>query len=127
MGPSQEQTVEWDTPFSIPKLSPDRSNWITFKTHFLYAMGSCDIEGHFDRSEKPPSQLTLSSPDERNWTVKDREQNKAYLAVVRKWQRNEKIVHAQLAQVVSDSLQCQKHNSDTSKSENCFHYYNLKL
>ena len=72
-------------PLLHPKLSPDGSNWITFKTHFLYAMGGRVIEGHFDRSEKPPTMLTLSSPDERNWTAKDGEQNEAYLAVMRKW------------------------------------------
>ena len=67
-------------------------------------MGSHDIEGHFDESETPPTQPTLSSPDEMRWTAADKELNSAYLIVARKWQCNEKIVHAQLAQVMSDSL-----------------------
>src|SRR5882724_5193596 len=102
MGPSQEDTSE--PPFSIPKLSLDGSNWVTFKTHFLFAMGSCNIKGHFHGSETPPTHPTLRSPDEMRWTAADKELNSAYLVVVRKWQRDEKITCAQLAQVISDSL-----------------------
>src|SRR5882724_7270023 len=79
MGPSQEHTTEHNTPFSIPKLSLDGSNWVTFKTCFLFTMGGHNIEGHFDG-------------------------NDAYLVAVRKWQHNKKIACAQLAQVMSDSL-----------------------
>src|SRR5882724_4242701 len=104
MGPGQDQTIEWDTPFSILQLSQDRSNWITFKTCFLYAMGGCDIEGHFNGSEKTPTQPTFSSLDEKRWTMMDKELNEAYLAETRRWQCNKKVVHAQLAQVMSDSL-----------------------
>src|SRR5882724_11063723 len=82
----------------------DGSNWVTFKTRFLYAMGSLDVEGHFDGSEKTPTQPTLSSPDEKRWTTADKELNETYLAATRRWQCNEKVAHAQLAQVVSDSL-----------------------
>jgi len=38
------------------------------------------------------------------WTTADKELNSAYLVAMRKWQRDEKIACAQLAQVVSDSL-----------------------
>jgi len=104
MGPGLDQTVERDTPFSIPRLSQDRSNWVTFKTHFLYAMGGCDVEGHSDGSEKTPTQPTLSSPDEKRWTMVDKYLNETYLTAMRKWQCNEKVARAQLAQVISDSL-----------------------
>ena len=104
MGPGQEYTIECDTPFSILKLSSDGSNWVTFKTCFLFAMGGHDIEGHFNRSETFPPQPTLSSPDKKRWTVADKEQNDTYIVVVRKWQHNEKITCAQLAQVMSDLL-----------------------
>src|SRR5882724_1786749 len=104
MGPSQEQSTERDTPLSIPKLSLDGSNWVTFKTCFLYAMGGRDVEEHFDGSDNAPHQLTLSTPDESKWTMADRERNKDYLRSERKWQHNEKVTHTQLAQVVSDSL-----------------------
>jgi len=67
-------------------------------------MGGHDMEGHFDGSEKTPTQPTLSSPDEKRWTTADKELNETYLTVTRKWQCNEKVVHAQLEQVVSDSL-----------------------
>jgi len=66
MGPSQEHITEQDTPFSIPKLSSDGSKWVTFKTHFLYAMGGKDIEAHFDGNDKAPPQPTLSTSDESN-------------------------------------------------------------
>ena len=82
----------------------DGSNWVTFKTRFLYAMGGRDVEGHFDGSEKTPTQPTLSSPDEKRWTTVDKELNETYLTATRKWQCNEKVACAQLAQVVSDSL-----------------------
>src|SRR5882724_6004787 len=104
MGPRQDQTIEWDTPFPILWLSQDRYNWVTFKTRFLYAMGGRDVEGHFDKSEKTPTQPTLSSPDKKRWTMADKELNETYLTVTRKWQCNEKVACAQLAQVVSDSL-----------------------
>jgi len=67
-------------------------------------MGSHNVEGHFNRSEKTPTQPTLSSPDEKRWTMADKELNETYLTVTRKWQCNEKVACAQLAQVVSDSL-----------------------
>ena len=38
------------------------------------------------------------------WTAEDKALNSAYLVVMRKWQHDENIAHAQLAQVVSDSL-----------------------
>ena len=67
-------------------------------------MGGHNIEGHFDRSKRSSSQPTLSSPTETRWTAADKELNYTYLVVVRKWQCNEKIMHTQLTQVVSDSL-----------------------
>ena len=100
----QEQTIEHDSTFSIPKLSPDGSNWVTFRTRFLFAMDSHDIKGHFDGSTTTPSQPTLSSQDEKRWTVVDKELNDAYLGLARKWQCNKKVAHTQLAQVVPDSL-----------------------
>ena len=100
MGPNREQTAERDTPFSIPKLSSDGSNLVTFKTSFLYAMGSCDAQGHFNGSEKTPSQPTLSSFDKSKWTVADIEQNEAYLRSERKWWHDKKVACVQLAQVV---------------------------
>src|SRR5882672_1152324 len=104
MSPAQEQTAERDTPFSVPKLSPDGSNWVTFKTRFLFTMGGRDVEGHFDGSEKAPTQPAFSSPDEKRWTTADKELNTEYLVSARKWQRDEKVARAQLAQVVLDSL-----------------------
>src|SRR5882724_9340984 len=104
MGPGQEHTIKCDTLFSIPKLSSDGLNWVTLKTHFLFTMGGHNIEGHSDRSETSPPQPTLSSLDKMRWTVADKELNNAYLVLVRKWQHDEKIAHAQLAQVMSDSL-----------------------
>ena len=88
MGPSQEQITKRDT----------------FKTHFLYAMGGRDIEGQFDGSDKAPPQPTLSTPYESKWTTADRERNEDYLWSKRKWQHNEKVACAQLAQVMSDLL-----------------------
>jgi len=67
-------------------------------------MGGHNIEGHFDGSENSPPQPTLSSLDKMRWTAADKEINSAYFVVVRKWQCDEKIMHAQLAQVMSDSL-----------------------
>src|SRR5882724_6468830 len=82
----------------------DGSNWVTFKTRFLYNMGGHDMEGHFDGSEKTPTQPALSSPDEKRWTTADKELNETYLTVTRKWQCNEKVACTPLAQVMSDSL-----------------------
>ena len=67
-------------------------------------MGGRDVEGHFDGSDKAPHQLTLSTPDESKWTMAHRERNEDYLWSERKWQHDEKVVCAQLAQVMSDLL-----------------------
>src|SRR5882724_521364 len=104
MGPGQEQSTERDTPFSVPKLSSDRSNWVTFKTCFLYSMGSRDVEGHFDGSDLAPPKPTLSMTNESKWMAADIEWNKAYLRSEKKWRHDEKVTCTQLAQVVSDSL-----------------------
>jgi len=47
-------------------------------------MGGRNVEGHFNGSDKPPSQPTLSSPDEKRWTMTDKELNEAYLAAARR-------------------------------------------
>ena len=67
-------------------------------------MGGHDIKGHFNGSMATPSHPTLSSPDEKRWTVEDKELNDAYLGLTRKWQHDEKVRCTQLAQVMPDSL-----------------------
>ena len=67
-------------------------------------MGGQDVEGHFNGSDLAPPKPTLSTTDESKWTVADIEWNEAYLRSEKKWRHDEKVVHAQLAQVVSDSL-----------------------
>jgi len=102
MGPSQEHTIEYEPTFSIPKLSSDGLNWVTFKTHFLFTMGGHDIEGHFDRSETPPHS-THSQLPRQDEVDSGRQGTKQCLPHSgRKCQCDEKIMHAQLAQVVSD-------------------------
>jgi len=90
--------------WAIPKLAPDGSNWVMFKTCFLFAMAGCDIEGHFDQSKTTPLVPTYSTSDEAKWTTTDKDKNQAYLLLARKWRHDEHVACAQLAQVVSDSL-----------------------
>src|SRR5882724_5435785 len=103
MGPRQDNSTtsmsDKEPVWAIPKLAPDGSNWVTFKTHFLFAMAGCDIEGHFDRSETAPLAPTYSTSDEAKWNSTDKDKNKAYLLLARKWRHNEHVTHAQLAQV----------------------------
>ena len=86
MGPGQDLTSipDKDNLFAIPKLSPDGSNWVTFRTHFLFTMAGHDIEGHFDRSDPSPPLPTYTTPDETKWTSSDRDMHDAYLPLVRK-------------------------------------------
>jgi len=60
-----------ETLWAIPKLAANGSNWVTFKTHFLFTMAGHNIEGHFNRSETPPLTPTYSDPDETKWTSAD--------------------------------------------------------
>src|SRR5882672_4895555 len=106
MGPGQDNSNmnDKETFWAIPKLTPDSSNWVTFKTQFLFAMAGCDLEGHFDASNPSPLAPTYSSPDENRWTMADKEKNVAYCPLARKWKHDEHVACAQLAQVISDSL-----------------------
>src|SRR5882672_11493710 len=103
-GPDNPNMNNKETFWAIPKLAPDSSNWVTFKTRFMFAMAGHDLEGHFDSSDPAPPAPTYSSPDENRWTVTDKEKNIAYLPLARKWKHDEHVARTQLAQVISNSL-----------------------
>ena len=72
MGPSQDNTMtDKETLWAIQKLTSNVSNWVTFKTCFLFAMASHDVNGHFDGSDTTPPAPTFSTPDETKWTTAD--------------------------------------------------------
>ena len=106
MGPNANTTYtpDRDSLFAVAKLSADGSNWVTFKTQFIYAMAGHDIEGHFDRSEPCPTPPTFSTMDQNKWTPEDEAKHESHLKFIRTWKRNENIAHVQLAQAISDSL-----------------------
>ena len=115
MGPSQDiyNMNDKETLWAIPKLAPDSSNCVTFKTWFLFTMAGCDIEGHFDGSDSTPPSPTYSTSDETRWTTMDKGKNQAYLPLVRKWKHDEHIACAQLTQVVSNSVLIQIQHAST--------------
>ena len=88
----------------VLKLATDGSNWVMFKTWFLFAMAGHDVDGHFDRSDTPPPMPTYSTLDETKWTMADHNKRQAYLSLVKRWKHDEHVTCAQLAQVMSDSL-----------------------
>ena len=104
MGPRQDNMTDKEPFWAIPKLAPDSSNWVTIKTRFMFTMAGRDFEGHFDGSEPPPWVPSYSSPDKSRWTTANKEENKTYLPLAKKWKHDENVVHAQLTQVVSNSL-----------------------
>ena len=108
MGPGQYDstmsTNNKETLWAVPKLAADGSNWVTFKTWFLFAMAGCDVDGHFDGSDTPPPAPTYTTLDETKWTTADHEKNQAYLSLAKRWKHDEHVTCAQLAQVMSDSL-----------------------
>src|SRR5882724_10376349 len=106
MGPNANtmSTTDRDSPFVVVKLSTDGSNWVTFKTQFIYAMAGHDIEGHFNGSEPFLTPPTFSTTDQNKWTPKDKAKHESHLKSIRTWKRNENIAHMQLAQAISDSL-----------------------
>ena len=57
-------TPDKDNLFSVLKLLLDSSNWITFKTCFLFAMEGHNVEGHFDGSKPHLVQPTPSTQDQ---------------------------------------------------------------
>src|SRR5882672_8849307 len=102
MGPSQDNstmsTNDKETLWAIPKLAVDGSNWVTFKTWFLFAMAGRDIDGHFDGSDTAPPVPTYSTSDEAKWTTADQDKNQLYLLPARRWKHDEHVAWAQLAQ-----------------------------
>ena len=106
MGPSQDSynMNDKESFWAIPKLAPDSSNWVTFKTRFLFTMAGRNLEGHFDGSDPAPLFPTYSMADESRWTAMDKDKSQAYLPLAKKLKHDEHIARAQLTQVVSDSL-----------------------
>ena len=106
MGPSQDSynMNDKETLWAIPKLSPNSSNWVTFKTRFLFTMAGHDLKGHFDGSDPAPLFPTYRMADESRWTAMGKDKNQAYLPLTKKWKHDEHVQCAQLAQVVLDSL-----------------------
>ena len=115
MGPSQDSynMNDKESFWAIPKLAPDSSNWVTFKTWFLFTMAGCDLKGHFDRSNPAPLFPTYSTADESRWTTVDKDKSQAHLPLAKKWKHDEHIACAQLAQVVSNSLLIQIQHTGT--------------
>ena len=65
MGPGQDNTMtDKETLWAIPKLTSDGSNWVTFKTCFLFAMAGHNVDGHFNGSDTAPPVPTFSTLDE---------------------------------------------------------------
>ena len=94
MGPSQYNTMtDKETLWAIPKLTSDGSNWVTFKTHFLFAMAGHNVNGHFDRSDTTPPAPTLSTLDETKWTTTDRDRQQTHSLAVKKWKHDKHIAH----------------------------------
>jgi len=108
MGPSQHDstvsTNDKETLWVVPKLATDGSNWVTFKIWFLFAMASHNIDRHFNGSDTPLPTPTYTTLDEIKWTTANHNKSQAYLSLVRRWKHDEHEAHAQLAQVMSDSL-----------------------
>ena len=105
MGHSQDNTMtNKETLWAIPKLTPDGSNWVTFKTQFLCTMASHNVDGHFNGSDTTPPAPTFSTLDETKWTTTDRDRHQTHSLAVKKWKHDKHITHAQLAQVISNSL-----------------------
>src|SRR5882724_9433439 len=105
MAPGQDNTMtDKETLWAILKLTSNGSNWVTFKTCFLFAMAGRDVGGHFNRSDTAPPAPTLSTLDEIKWTTADRDRQQTHSLAVKKWKHNEHVACAQLAQVISDSL-----------------------
>ena len=92
MGPNANTTYtpDRDSLFAVAKLSADGSNWVTFKTRFIYAMAGRDIEGHFDGSEPFPTPPTFSTMEQNKWTPKDEAKHESHLKSIRTWKRNER-------------------------------------
>ena len=85
MGPNTNSmsTTDRNSLFAVAKLSTNGSNWVTFKTKFIYAMAGCDIEGHFDRSEPFPKPPTFSTMDQNKWIAEDEAKNKSHLKSIK--------------------------------------------
>ena len=75
MGPRQDNstmsTNDKETLWVIPKLTTDGSNWVTFKTQFLFAMAGRNVDGHFDGSDATLPTPTDSTSDDTKWTTMD--------------------------------------------------------
>ena len=97
-------TSNKDNIITIPKLSQDGSNWVTFKTHFLFAMAAHNIVGHFERSDPHTALPTPSTQDQDKWTTKDQDEHQTYPSLAKRWKHDVFVARDQLAQVVSNSL-----------------------
>jgi len=106
MGPGQDSynMNNKETLWAIPKLAPDSSNWVTFKTWFLFTMAGHNLKGHFNGSDPAPLIPTYSMADKSRWTTMDKDKNQAYQPLTKKWKHDKHITCAQLTQVVSNSL-----------------------
>jgi len=69
----------------VAKLSTDGSNWVTFKTWFIYAMAGHNIEGHFDGSEPFPTPPTFSTTDQNKWMAEDEAKHESHLKSIKTW------------------------------------------
>ena len=81
MDPSEHEssmsTNDKETLWVMPKLTADSSNWVTFKTQFLFTMAGCDIDRHFYGSVPMPPAPTYSTSDEAKWTTADWDKSQA--------------------------------------------------
>jgi len=106
MGPRLDHSIMNDKEplWAIPKLTPNGSNWVTFKTCFLFAMAGHDVNRHFDGSDSAPQVPPTAPPMRLSGLPPTKIKVKPTYPLVKRWKHNEHVACAQLAQVVSDSL-----------------------
>ena len=98
----------------IPKLEVDRSNWVIFKDHFLFATATGSLKGHIDGTGKPPVS-PVPTPCEP-LTEDQKQVMSEYGALLTKWEMEENIVKQALALVIPDSLFIEVRKMETALS-----------
>jgi len=78
-------TTDRDSLLVVTKLATDGSNWVTFKTQFIFAMAGCNIEGHFNGSEPFPTPPTFSTMDQNKWMAEDEAKHESHLKSIKTW------------------------------------------
>ena len=99
----------------ILKLEANRTNWVIFKDHFLFAAAAASLIQHIDGTEAPPTSPVTPVSGSDPSTADQKEALDNYTGKLLRWWADEAIIRQAIASMISDSLFLEVRKKESAK------------